>query len=178
MRLSPSWMRAKSWICSRISALEGRSSGLTPPATEPFGGLAFGGEVLGLDALVHQAGGFEGDGLTEFDITHPFMRRYQAHQCGAGLWEESTSSIISTNPAKGEEEVFPTTLHPAGSMQGTRLHHLEQCGVIPVIDRHVYQDRSGGSECLAEDRGDFVRRFDSHASGAESLGIFDDIDRA
>ena len=30
VRLSPSWMRAKSWICSRISALEGRSSGLTP----------------------------------------------------------------------------------------------------------------------------------------------------
>ena len=31
VRWSPSWRRAKSWIWSRISALEGRSSGLTPP---------------------------------------------------------------------------------------------------------------------------------------------------
>ena len=29
VRRSPSWMRAKTWIWSRISALEGRSSGLT-----------------------------------------------------------------------------------------------------------------------------------------------------
>ena len=61
---------------------------MTPPAAEAFGGLAFGGEVFGLDAFVHQPGGFEGDRLTEFDISHPFMRRYQAHQCGAGPWDE------------------------------------------------------------------------------------------
>ena len=53
------------WIWSRISALEGRSSGLTLAAAEAFGGLAFGGEVLGLDALVHQPGGFEGDRLAK-----------------------------------------------------------------------------------------------------------------
>ena len=49
VRCSPSWMRAKSWICSRISALEGRSAGLTP-AAKTLGGLAFGGEVFGLHA--------------------------------------------------------------------------------------------------------------------------------
>ena len=58
--------------------------GFDPLAAEPFGGLAFGGEVLGLDALVHQAGGFKGDRLTKFAQSHPFMRRYQAHRSGAG----------------------------------------------------------------------------------------------
>ena len=61
---------------------------MTPSPAQALGGLALGGVVLGLDALVHQAGGFEGDRLTEFGISHPFMRRYQAHQCGAGLMEE------------------------------------------------------------------------------------------
>ena len=68
MRLSPSCMRAKTWIWSRISALEGRSFGLDAAAAEALGGLALGGEVLGLDPLVHQPGGFEGDRLTKLDI--------------------------------------------------------------------------------------------------------------
>ena len=98
-------MRAKTWICSRISALEGRSSGLTPPAAQAFGGLAFGGEVLGLDPFVHQAGGFEGNGLTKFDISHPFMRRYQAHQCGAGPWRNGSTFAFYMH---GERFAMPT----------------------------------------------------------------------
>ena len=41
-------------------------------AAKPFGGLAFRGEVLGLDALIHEPGRFERDGLAEFVISHAF----------------------------------------------------------------------------------------------------------
>ena len=76
VRCSPSWVRAKTWIWSRISALEGRSLGLTDPRQSAGGGLALGGEVLGLDPVVHQTGGFEGDRVTELGISHPGLRRF------------------------------------------------------------------------------------------------------
>src|SRR5262249_28520200 len=41
-------------------------------AADAFGGLALGGVVLRLDALIHQASGFERDGLAELGIAHPF----------------------------------------------------------------------------------------------------------
>ncbi len=40
-------------------------------AAQPSGGLAFRGEVLGLDALIHEPGCFQGDCLTEF-VVHSF----------------------------------------------------------------------------------------------------------
>src|SRR5262249_31934567 len=70
-------------------------------AAEAAGGLALGGEVLGLDALVHQAGGFQGNGLAELDISHPFVRRYEAHQRGAGPWDEGPRRHYTVAPAGG-----------------------------------------------------------------------------
>jgi hypothetical protein len=58
---------------------------LDSSSAQPFGRLSFGGKVLGFDPFVHQASRFQGDRLTEFCISHPFVRRYQAHQRGAGL---------------------------------------------------------------------------------------------
>ena len=84
MRRSPSWMRAKSLDLFADLGVGGEVFRLDPLPAEAFGRLAFGGEVFGFDALVHQASGFEGDRLTQFTLTHPFKRRYQAHQCGAG----------------------------------------------------------------------------------------------
>ena len=43
----------------------GKVFGFDPLTAEAFGGLAFRGEVFGFDPLVHQAGRFEGDGLTD-----------------------------------------------------------------------------------------------------------------
>jgi hypothetical protein len=45
-------------------------------AAESFGGLAFGGEVLGFDSLVHQARGFKSNGVAEFGIGHSILRRF------------------------------------------------------------------------------------------------------
>ncbi len=65
---------------------------LDPLTAQPFGGLAFRGEVFGFDAFVHQAGGFERDRLTQFTQTHSFMRRYQAHPSGAGPAREGLAA--------------------------------------------------------------------------------------
>src|SRR5262249_16428050 len=60
--------------------------GLAGATAETFGGFSVCGEVLGLHALVHQAGGFKGDGLANFVMAHPFLRRYwKPISSGAGL---------------------------------------------------------------------------------------------
>ncbi len=49
----------------------GREVGrLDAAATEMAGGLALGGEVLGLGTFVHQPGGFDRYGLAELNIGH------------------------------------------------------------------------------------------------------------
>src|SRR5262245_29680615 len=48
-------------------------------STETLGRLALGRVVLALDPLVHQSSGFERDGLPKLVMSHPFMRRYEAH---------------------------------------------------------------------------------------------------
>jgi hypothetical protein len=58
---------------------------LDPSAAQPFGRFSLCGKVLRFDPFVHQASGFKSDRLTKFRISHPFVRRYQAHRSGAGL---------------------------------------------------------------------------------------------
>src|SRR5881409_3187939 len=78
----------------------GEIFGLAALTAEAFGGLALGGKVFGLDPLVHQPGRFERDGLAELGIRHPRKRRYEAHQCGAGLFSKYSP--------KGSEKPKPT----------------------------------------------------------------------
>jgi hypothetical protein len=64
----------------------GEVGGFDPATAKAFGGFALGGVVLGLDPLIHQAGGLVGDSVAEFVIGHPRNAPIlEAHSCGAGL---------------------------------------------------------------------------------------------
>ena len=84
VRRSPSCMRAKTWIWSRISRLLGRSPGLTSPRQIRRAALSLARIVLRLLPRVHQPGGLPGDLPAKFFASHRVVRRNQAHQCGAG----------------------------------------------------------------------------------------------
>src|SRR5271156_2181863 len=78
-------MRAKVWICSRISALDGRSAGLTHCRQRRLAALRL--AVKYSDSMRSYINRAASSAITWRSLTLaiPFRRRYQAHQCGAGL---------------------------------------------------------------------------------------------
>ena len=59
--------RRVEWLFADLG-VGGQVFGFDAAAAEPLGSLALGGEVLGLDPLVHQAGRFQGDLLAKLGM--------------------------------------------------------------------------------------------------------------
>src|SRR5689334_5894582 len=94
VRRSPSWMRAKTWICSRISALEGRSSGLTLPRQRRLAALRLAVKYSDSTRSYISRAASSAIAWRSLALLILSRPRYKAHQCGAGLSGAEHTSII------------------------------------------------------------------------------------
>ncbi len=85
--------------------IAGQILGFDPAASHPLGGFQLGPVILGLDALVHQAGGFPGDLLPQLAVKHetiapksgPSKRRRAGCEVPAGVQTFAASPPVASS---------------------------------------------------------------------------------